>query len=1711
MPRLINQLTELESTDHQERLLLFKEIHESDQKEINVFLNLIIKASRKVVLEYLDFCVENSEQGGLNSLHNLICDPRCRFRENVLDCLVSLKSQLSPNILFNLFENSSIQFRKKILNTLTNWNITEANTVLFKILSRSEPELLALALDILGGCTDISNTDSIENLLKHPVPLVRKKAINAMLRLNKENWFASQVELLPSLDSYQQEDILQCCLEHKEVVQLNKILHSEIPDNWIHQLLKSWPKSADYLDQLTVLNLVSNRSQRSSLSALKWLSEQNVDHRLSAEICNILRAEKYQIFHNLLLKVLSCIPFTRCFQDWQNLSQNLKSLAFESHFRNQLRLHVNENSVEIYLKNLLNSLDATEVLRGLECLPSEKIDADLFENLNKHDNNEILNAVEKHLKKCRENNLEYTLNSASQKIEEGDLTQAHWMLEEVFGQASDNPRYLYLFAQTKRELKDLPASKKLLQKSLQINSSQQDVRKSLAKVELDSGNTRNALSLILECIEKNNHDASLKLWLFEAYGRIKELKLAYTSFFDVPKAILRKEHWELFIKCCFKLKKYRAVIEHFNTYIQEIDEDNLSYHTRTYLALSYHLTQNAEKFEKEINHLKCKYDNEISYLKAWKLLDHVTKNKSIRAFYLERRATLYSDSEIARKEWLEFSLKENPKAILTMVNLDKTNFGRKIKAKALRELNRFEESIEIFEKLYLEDSSDESLPWELGLNWFNAGRHSKALKYFQFYEHHHLPPQGFGYYLAICYLRINNYSQACTSLSYSLEERPFHEPSWILLLDLLERQRIPQSLQEYLIDVPSALNENSEALLRYIQHIQDKDSNLAEDLYQSILNKDNKNYYANLGLARMHLKLGKNSSSYHHFHKIRKELSEDWFELYSEAAERSLNYSEAFRLYLQLCKDEHQFKNLKSKIQKIIKGSDSFSAIHSKWRWQDFEPHLDVLSEFPLLHYKMGILRYKENNFDSSHKHLKALRAQYGSFRRSDYLLAKICLKQKNVNQARLHLEDALINEDIHSKQIHNLLAPIYIQRKDNELARKSLLKLYASQSHRIEALKSLYKLHDSENRLDQLLPLLQEGVAKTGSTELEKLLGISLYKLRKFPEANAALRNSKDEEACFFRCLTLNQMNDFAQAVHCFKALEKEAYHFEDFHYHYGIALVELNRFQAASNQFRCSIELEEQIWNSRCELVRLHLKCLNPNLALQDFKFAMHEKFDLELCYEMVRMCFQQEQHEVVLEIFQSNSDVLALEAEPDTFNKICQAFLLSTHSIADAQQSLEVLQIFYKKDSEGLRHFLCRKDIHDQIRVNFLVLSHKNFVDLSYPSFEIGSIAYMQENWDQSLEWYSEAEKRNELSSLSDSQLFEIAHNMSHIFYRKNDLKSCKIYVQKALAIQSENIEMLEKLSYLLMREDKTEEQSKIDQKLFFLKPDNAKVSERLIDWFENIGNLQNAIYHLKNYLKTFPSDFQRLKQLARISNQAGMNSLELSALRKLEDLGSKLDSDHHLKVGRASLSLGQQERAAMAFQKHLSKNPENSGLHFQLAKLYRQQGYLQKARLTLLEILQQDSGNPVICYELASIFFDEKNYERCLDTLEQLFRIKPFHVEGNELLARVHYQQGHNNLAMKALDQVLQNEPNHHDALLMQARLYRSEEIHEEASRLYERLFKLTQKEEYLLEMSLINIKMGRNTTAKKQLQKLSRETEVNGKLYKMARNILRQQA
>lgn len=1711
MSMLEIELKELEQFDQIGRNQVFHSIYQTVHGYSEKFVVLISKGSKSLIADYLEYCESNHNNQILTDLHRLISIPVFRYRESVLDCLISLQSGLTTEFLFQLYPRSSSQMRKKILQTLSFLPLEDPNDILWENLNKSEPETLLLSLSLLEKCNLNERIGDIEKLLVHPISSVRNKTINILINQIGQKWLSEKITDLKTLDPIQQEDILSACLRHSDFIKLNEILHDDLSDQWIHNLLEKWSRSDFYEDQVSVLAIISKERPKASIAAFNWLMEQNLSLNLGIKIVDLCFEKDSYIFHSSLIKLLQKLPLDNYFHHWIKLHKTSESDILNRHFINQLKLYSENETVEMYLQEKLSSDKIDDIVLGLECLKTHQI-PESFLNANPYTlDTRIQKLINIHETKKQNDQIEQQIELANIKITQGEIPEAHWILEELFSTASQNPRYLYLFAQAKLELKDHSEAKKLLHRSLQINSSQLDVRKTLAKAELDTGNNRTALSLILDCLQKQNNDVNLKAWLFEAYGKANELEAAYSSFFDIPQSVLTLKHWEDFLKFCFMLKKYKAVLQHYQTYLMTLEDKLPNYYTQTYYAMALYLSQNSKEFESEITSLQSRFDEHENALKAWKLMDQVCNIEVVKKYYLEQRVKLYPNSAIAHQEWLEFNLVQNPEKILEIEDLNSSFSGRKMKSKALCQLGRYDESIELLERLYLEDSSDESIPWELGINWFNANRHSKAIKYFQFYEHHRYPPEGLGYYLAVCYLREGRIEQANASLGYGLEERPYHQPSWLLLLDLAERNKLSEILQDYLVQIPEALHDNEEGLLRYINILSGNNDKLALELYTKILDENPEHYEANLGLANIFLNLGKYSKAYHHFHIIRNDLKLEWFEKYSKAAEQTLNYSEAFRLFTQLCHDQTKFENLKIKLSQLISNKAAFYAIQSKWKWEDFEAHWVVLSKFPLLHYKLGVLRLKQGKYNLSKKHLDFLRAHHGHFMRTDYFLAKISLHEKDFNEARLYLEDALLHADPKPLQIHNLLATIYLKRNNIELAKKSLLKLYTNPSTKLSAIQSLYEIYSSENRLENFMALIEEEVQRSDSPIIRKYYGLCLYKTRQFSKSCDYLENLEDLEAKFYYGLGLNQTNCFELAAQNFKSLDKHSHKFEGFHYHYGITLVELNRFQAASKQFRYSIELNEQVWSSRCELVRIQLKCLNPQRAMEDFQSAMNEKFDLELCYEMVKLCFQQELHESALEIFQLNCNELLLQAEPELFNKLCQAFLLSSQALSETEQSLEILQVFHRKDPDGLRHFLCNNDVHSQIRLTLLTLAHKQFAVLSYPSLEIAKIAYEHENWDLALQWFNQSEIRHQRTELTSKELFILAHHTSEILYKTGDLENCKIYVNKALQIIPENIEMLEKMSFLNGRENKAREQAKIDQKLFFLKKDNAKVSERLIDWFISDENFQNAIFHLKNYLKSYPTDLHRLKQLAEIANKSGMYALELSALGGLEELGECFANDHHLRVGRACLALGQQERAAMSFQKHLSKNPESSGLRFQLAKLYKDQGFLKKSRLTLIEILRQEPGNHIVRYELAETLFEENNYERCLNTLEDLFRIKPFHTEGKELMAKVYYTQGRNNLAMKALEQVLQNTPDNPNALLMQARIYRSEEIHEEASKCYEKLYRITKNEEYLLEMSLLNIKLGRNSTAKKQLQQLTRETEVNGKLYKIARNLLRQHA
>ena len=120
------------------------------------------------------------------------------------------------------------------------------------------------------------------------------------------------------------------------------------------------------------------------------------------------------------------------------------------------------------------------------------------------------------------------------------------------------------------------------------------------------------------------------------------------------------------------------------------------------------------------------------------------------------------------------------------------------------------------------------------------------------------------------------------------------------------------------------------------------------------------------------------------------------------------------------------------------------------------------------------------------------------------------------------------------------------------------------------------------------------------------------------------------------------------------------------------------------------------------------------------------------------------------------------------------------------------------------------------------------------------------------------------------------------------------------------------------------------------------------------------------------------------------------------------------------------------------------------------------------------------------------------------------LKPYHTQGRELLARIHYRKGENRKAMEILDQLLKANPENVEARLMQARLFRTEGMLEDACKNYEELFRETRSEEYLLELGVLNLKLNRKHTALKHLRQLANTTEAKSRFTRMAKSLLKRE-
>jgi tetratricopeptide (TPR) repeat protein len=681
-----------------------------------------------------------------------------------------------------------------------------------------------------------------------------------------------------------------------------------------------------------------------------------------------------------------------------------------------------------------------------------------------------------------------------------------------------------------------------------------------------------------------------------------------------------------------------------------------------------------------------------------------------------------------------------------------------------------------------------------------------------------------------------------------------------------------------------------------------------------------------------------------------------------------------------------------------------------------------------------------------------------------------------------------------------------------HEKARRCLIRLFRNNFRREDILPHLFTVYNNAGQPENFLKLLCEFSPESlQKPSVIMLFAEAFYQAGDAEKALLYFRqipthSSYGVQSVFRTAQCLLQLNRKVEALEQFESLKNNETKPEGYHYFAGLNYFLLHRLKSAVKHLDLSCELNEYTVESLSRLVECAL--LNQNIDN-----AVHYYLRLSaLCFapeSLKRLCASKLlSPEKLIEMIHPALDKLIDNFPENDCQQILSNYIQALCKASQAEKAAAVLEYMLEKKPEYLE-LLARKNGKDiNIFLPLLRLGEKIQPQNSFFNLNLARLYFEQGMSKEALEYYQKAKQLFTENAPDMTEKLIFHRNCAALYFRNNQLPEARNHIEKALDIAPSDTDLLAKLSYLCYKQNDLKGRSLADQRLFFIKPDDPAVSFRLLEWYLGLNDQQNAIIHLKNYLKFYPEDREKINLLAKLSAQCNMFSQEIHAYEMLEKLPGKMERDHFLKKGNAWLSLGKELKAAPCFQQYLSENPENTGLRFQLARIYKKQQLWEKARFTLLEILKIEPFNATVQFELCEVLFTEKKYDAAAEQLSKLLRNKPYHTEAHYLLARICYEKGDYRQAVSSLDKVMENENNHEQARSLLARIFKSEGLWPEATREFETLYARTKKPEYLMELGVLHIKSGRRESALKNFRAICKSEPNNSKLSRLAEQFLK---
>lgn len=262
------------------------------------------------------------------------------------------------------------------------------------------------------------------------------------------------------------------------------------------------------------------------------------------------------------------------------------------------------------------------------------------------------------------------------------------------------------------------------------------------------------------------------------------------------------------------------------------------------------------------------------------------------------------------------------------------------------------------------------------------------------------------------------------------------------------------------------------------------DIEIAESIFQDILNNNENAYFALLYLSRLYAKAGKLSKAEYYYLKA---LNLNWsndlaFEI-AEFYNLRKEFNKAQNIYSDiLCHDEENERAALGIVQSYLFLQEGEAALHELTRIREFSnspERIDLLrsqilinlgeirrakdvlekllvnNEFAQAYYLLGIIYYEEFEFDKSLVTLEKISPNAPEYKESVILRARILNEHKESELAIQMLRDVLSSHDSRLPIFYSLLASIY-ERSDRN--NEALNILYEGVSHYQEDEALLYE-----------------------------------------------------------------------------------------------------------------------------------------------------------------------------------------------------------------------------------------------------------------------------------------------------------------------------------------------------------------------------------------------------------------------------------------------------------------------------------------------------------------------------------------------------------------------------------------------------------------------------------------------------------------------------